>query len=115
MSIHYLIITLGIFILAACGFIFLSTMLVMNSRRMETIKGAPFRMFDEGLASDHVEHRTDCFESCIAKYAWDVDQTAYCTTYCKSSLKPETPTRSSRFHMRHVQVLHGPLPEFAAR
>lgn len=116
MSVYYLMTTIGISIVSICSFIFLSTVLVGNWRRIERAKGSPFRMFDKGLSSGRTAHRADCFEGCMAKYAWDVDQSAFCTVQCKT--RPSTGASlgpSARPGMRHIQVPHPPLPEFAAR
>jgi hypothetical protein len=113
MGVYNLMATIGISVLSICGFIFLSTVLVGNWRRIEKAKGSPFRMFDEGLPHGRAEHRTDCFEGCMAKYAWDVDQTGFCTVECKT--RPSTGASSVGPRMRHVQVPQSPLPQFGAR
>ena len=88
MGVYNLMATIGISMLSIGGFIFLSTVLVGNCRRIEKAEGSPFRMFDEGLPHSRAEHRTDCFEGCMAKYVWDVDQSAFCTVQCKT--RPST-------------------------
>jgi len=116
MGVYYLIATIGISVLSICGFIFLSTVLVGNWRRIEKAHGSPFRMFDAGLPHDRAEHRADCFEGCMAKYAWDADQAGFCTMECKT--RPSTgasSASSAELHMRHLQVPQEPLPQFGTR
>ncbi len=74
----------GLLVVALCSFVYLATVLVANWRQMESSKGSPFHVMDEGLSFGRVEPHHGCFETCMSHYAWNVDQVPSCTLGCKS-------------------------------
>jgi hypothetical protein len=74
----------GILVVAICTFGFLADMMLANWRALERTKTDPFRKLNKGVRSHRLKSSLECFEACMNKLAWDVDETSPCASKCRA-------------------------------
>lgn len=75
---------IGILVVAICSFGFLADMMLANWRALGRTKNDPFSKLNKRVLSRHLKPGLDCFEACMNKLAWDVDETSLCASECRA-------------------------------
>ena len=73
----------AILILSASGFVFLAIVTLANWRLTQGTKGSPFNTLNKTRLFRLPKPAADCFQGCMRRFAWNVDQTTVCTSKCK--------------------------------
>ncbi len=72
-----------ILVVALCSFGYLLDVMLADWKASEKTKGDLFGKF-----KDQTRHRyrqgVDCFQSCMKKFAWDVDEVPLCASKCQA-------------------------------
>lgn len=75
----------AIMVVAITSFGFLADMILANWRALGKRKGAfMFRSPNKKPLHPRSNPSLDCFRTCMQKFVWDVDETPYCASECKS-------------------------------
>jgi hypothetical protein len=73
----------AILILSASGFVFLAIVTLANWRLTQSTKGSLFNTFNKRRLFRLPKPVADCFQVCMRRFAWNVDQTPVCTSKCR--------------------------------
>jgi hypothetical protein len=84
MNAETIAILVGIVVISISGFVYLATVMVENWRSTEGSKGSVFNILDKRRYSGRVEPHRTLFQTCMAKYGWDLDHAAFCASRHKA-------------------------------
>ena len=70
-----------ILIVVLCSFGYLLDIMLADWKASEKTKGALFSGFKNGFR-DQRKPGLDCFQTCMKKFAWDVDEVPLCASKC---------------------------------
>jgi hypothetical protein len=72
-----------ILVVSICSFGYLLAIMLVDWRASEKTKGALFSNFEKRFR-DQRKPGPDCFQSCMKKFAWDVEEVPLCASKCKT-------------------------------
>ncbi len=72
-----------IFVVIICSFGYLAVTMLADWKASGKTKGALFSNLTNRFRPQR-KRGVDCFEACMKRFAWNVDQVSFCTSKCKA-------------------------------